>query len=62
MLYRLILRSGYVHIGDDERSIEDLLEDIVNGEDTYDELPATWAWYAGLHVHRGEIVAVETTR
>lgn len=61
MMYRLILRSGLVHEGDDERDLPALLEDIATDEDgDYDELPAGWGWYAGLNVKRGEIVAVES--
>ena len=61
MMYRLLLASGHTHEGDDERDTDVLLKCInedVDGD--YDEIPEGWAWYAGLHVKRGQVIGVET--
>lgn len=55
--YRIVLANGFVHQGDDERGIEDLLDGIT--EPDVEGLPTGWVWLAGLYVKSSEVVAVQ---
>lgn len=54
--YRIILTNGYVHEGDDERSVDQLLVEVVEGGG--DDLPKGWVWIASLYVRCDQVAAI----
>jgi hypothetical protein len=56
MEYRIILRNGYVHLGDDERDGAEMLWSAAVDEA---ELPKGWIWLAGLYVRGSEVAAIQ---